>query len=79
MKPEPCPLQLKKIGEEGGEVAEAVALADPINIILESLDAMQTYKTLIALTMKEYGISHAGLVKLNEKHIEKLVAKGYLK
>jgi len=68
--------QLKKIFEEAGEVAEAVALSDPVNTIKELLDTMQTCKTLIAMTVKEYSWD---INKFITQHNEKLKTKGYLK
>ncbi len=69
------PGQVKKIGEEYSEVAEAVAQNNPVQIIRESLDAMQTYNTLIHIVADEYGIC---IDKLVEEHTEKLVRKGYM-
>jgi len=68
--------QLKKIFEEAGEVAEAVALSDPVNTVRELLDTMQTCKTLISMVIMEY---HWNIQKFIDQHNEKLKAKGYLK
>jgi len=70
------PGQVKKIGEEYSEVAEAVALADPINTIREALDTMQTCATLISMVAADY---HLNLDRFYREHEEKLRAKGYLK
>lgn len=68
--------QLRKIAEEYGEVAEAVAQANPVQVIRESLDAMQTYNTLIHIVAAEYDIR---IDKLVQEHSEKLIRKGYMK
>lgn len=65
------PGQLKKIFEEAGEVAEAVALADPVNTIREALGA-----TLISMVQEEWGLP---LEKFIQEHNNKLQCKGYLK
>ena len=67
--------QLRKVVEEMGEVAQAVAEDNPIQVIRESLDAMQTYSTLIHVIAAEYAIS---IDKLIEEHTEKLIRKGYM-
>jgi NTP pyrophosphatase (non-canonical NTP hydrolase) len=67
--------QLRKVAEEMGEVAEAVAENNPVQVIRESLDAMQTYSTLIHIIAAEYAIS---IDKLIEEHTEKLIRKGYM-
>lgn len=67
--------QLRKIGEEFGEVAEAVAQDNPVRIVKESLDAIQTLDTLITIVVKEYNLD---LVKFYKEHREKLRVKGYL-
>jgi NTP pyrophosphatase (non-canonical NTP hydrolase) len=68
--------QLKKIAEEFGEVAEAVALQDHTNIIRESLDTIQTCWTLITMIRDEWQID---MDKFYREHEEKLTRKGYLK
>ncbi len=67
--------QLRKVAEEMGEVAQAVAENNPIQVIRESLDAMQTYSTLIHIIAAEYAIS---IDKLIQEHTEKLIQKGYM-
>jgi len=69
------PSQLKKIGEEFGEVAEAVALNDPINTIREALDTMQTCATLINMEQAKWNIN---LDSFLQEHRLKLERKGYL-
>ena len=76
------PLQLKKIGEEYGEVCEAVARGVTPEIIEESLDVMQTCKTLIEMELARHfhhdrieNILNAYLME----HLDKLKNKGYLK
>ena len=70
------PGQVKKIGEEYSEIAEAVALADPVNTIREALDTMQTCATLISMVATDYNIR---LDRFYREHEEKLARKGYLK
>lgn len=70
------PGQLKKIFEEAGEVAEAVALDDPVNTIREALDTMQTCATLISMVQQEW---NAPLDRFIQEHEAKLARKGYLK
>jgi len=67
--------QLRKMAEEMGEVAQAVAENNPIQVIRESLDAMQTYSTLIHIIAAEYNIC---IDKLLKEHVEKLIQKGYM-
>lgn len=69
--------QLRKIAEEYGEVAEAVAQNNPIQVIRESLDAMQTYNTLIHIVAADYGINN--IDKLLKEHSEKLIRRGYMR
>ena len=69
------PSQVKKIGEEYGEVAEAVALDDPVRTIKEALDTMQTCATLINMVQAEYNLN---LDRLILEHEEKLINKGYM-
>lgn len=72
-----APGQLKKIFEEAGEVAEAVAQGDTLCTIREALDTIQTNMTLIDITLDEFpGMK---LDKFIEEHVEKLERKGYLK
>lgn len=70
------PGQLKKLFEEAGEVAEAVAKDDPVNTIKEALDTIQTCMTLIDMVRQDYRFS---LDQFIEGHIDKLERKGYLK
>lgn len=70
------PGQLKKIFEEAGEVAEAVAQADPVNTIRESLDTIQTCLTLISMVQAEFNMP---LERFIQEHNDKLQRKGYLK
>ncbi len=69
------PGQVKKIGEEYSEVAEAVAIADPVNTIREALDTMQTCATLINMVLDDYNMS---LDRFVAEHEAKLRKKGYL-
>ena len=69
------PSQVKKIGEEYGEVAEAVAMNDPISTIREALDVMQTCVTLINMVQAEYNLN---LDRLILEHETKLFNKGYM-
>ncbi|HWQ74492.1 MAG TPA: MazG nucleotide pyrophosphohydrolase domain-containing protein [Syntrophomonas sp.] len=69
------PSQIKKILEEAGEVAEAVALADPVNTVREALDTMQTCATLINMVTAEY---HMDVRQFVREHEDKLRRKGYL-
>lgn len=70
------PGQLKKIFEEAGEVAEAVAKDDPVNTVKEALDTIQTCLTMISMMQAEYKMD---LNKFIRKHEAKLKSKGYLK
>ena len=69
------PGQVKKIGEEYGEVAEAVAMNDPISTIREALDTMQTCATLINMVLAEWEVP---LDRFMREHEEKLINKGYM-
>lgn len=69
--------QLAKIGEEYGEVCQAVAEGDPVNTIREALDVIQTMDTLIRMTMAETGIRN--LDRFLNEHREKLLRKGCLR
>ncbi len=76
IKPEwTIPGQLKKLFEEAGEVAEAVAEVDPVNTIREALDTMQTCATLISMVQDEWNLP---LDRFLREHAEKLERKGYL-
>ena len=50
-------------------------LGNPVEVIRESLDCMQTHWTLINMVAKEYGMN---IDKLYQEHCRKLVKKGYL-
>ena len=69
------PGQIKKVLEEAGEVAEAVALADPVNTIREAMDTMQTCATLINMVTAEYRMDMQLFIR---EHEDKLRRKGYL-
>lgn len=69
------PGQIKKILEEAGEVAEAIAEEDPVNIVREALDTMQTCATLINMVQAEWKMD---LDRFLVEHVEKLERKGYL-
>jgi phosphoribosyl-ATP pyrophosphohydrolase len=75
------PGQIKKILEEAGEVAEAIANQDDINTIREALDTAQTCFTLISMVMeRNYDRYGDGLWEvLLAQHEAKLRNKGYLK
>lgn len=70
------PQQVRKIGEEYGEVVEALLLGNPVEVIRESLDCMQTHWTLINMVAEEYNMN---IDKLYQEHCRKLVKKGYVK
>ena len=69
------PGQLKKLFEEAGEVAEAVAKEDPVNTIREALDTIQTCATLINMVQAEWNLV---LDRFLTEHHEKLERKGFL-
>lgn len=69
------PGQLKKMFEEAGEVAEAVALQEPENIIRGALDTMQTCDTLINMVLD---LDELEINLFLQEHKEKLERKGYL-
>lgn len=77
------PGQIKKVLEEAGEVAEAIANRDWVEVIKESLDTMQTCKTLISMVLEHDLHCHEDeridLDQLLQEHAEKLSRKGYLK
>lgn len=70
------PGQLKKIGEEYSEVAEALAEGKYGKAIAETLDLMQTCDTMLSILMKQYNIPE--LDTYLKAHEEKLHRKGYL-
>lgn len=74
--------QIKKIGEESYEVAEAIANGDLINAVRETLDTIQTGYTMLSMLMaewqKEYH-SPCPLSRFLTEHEAKLKRKGYLK
>lgn len=74
--------QLEKITEEFNEVKVAVAEDDPIEIIKESLDVMQTCKTLIEMVIVDWETPAGKRMKIEKflaDHKEKLERKGYLR
>lgn len=68
--------QIRKIGEEYGEVAEALVSGNPLEVIRESLDCIQTHWTLINMVAAEFDIN---IDKLYQEHCRKLIKKGYLR
>jgi len=68
--------QWDKIGEELGEVVKAIVQGNPVDVIRESLDLMETLWTHTNIIADDY---HINLGKLIKEHNEKLKAKGYLK
>lgn len=69
------PSQLKKLFEEAGEVAEAVAMEDPVNAVRELLDTIQTCCTAIDMVQDEWNLD---LDRFMIEHVDKLRRKGYL-
>lgn len=69
------PGQVKKIGEEYSEIAEAVALSNPVATIREALDVMQTCVTLINMVLLDWEMP---LDRFLWEHEEKLFDKGYM-
>jgi NTP pyrophosphatase (non-canonical NTP hydrolase) len=67
--------QWLKIGEEMGEVVQAIVEGDPVDVIRESLDVMETMWTYINMVADEY---HINLKRLVREHNENLADKGYL-
>lgn len=67
--------QLTKINEEYLEVVEAIGNNDPINVVREALDLMQTANTLIEIQRREY---HLNINKFMVEHFDKLRRKGYM-
>lgn len=72
--------QLDKIQEEFNEVIEAVRQGNPVEIIKESLDGMQTFKTLIEMVLSDWNVNGRvmSFEKFQTEHHEKLERKGYL-
>jgi len=68
--------QWDKIGEELGEVVKAIIQGNPVEVIRESLDVMETMWTHLNMVADDYNIN---LKKLVEEHDQKLKDKGYLK
>ena len=68
--------QWDKIGEELGEVVKAIVQGDPVDVIRESLDLMETFWTHANIIADEY---HININLLVREHNEKLVRKGYLR
>ena len=75
------PGQIKKVLEEAGEVAEAIAEGDSVNIIKEALDTAQTCFTLIDMVISQTDFEYQIWTweQLIIQHKAKLRAKGYLK
>jgi|GEM_PF-1241725 len=77
------PGQIKKVLEEAGEVAEAIANRDWLEVVKESLDTMQTCKTLISMVLEQNlhddENDYIFIDELLQQHAEKLAMKGYLK
>lgn len=75
------PKQLRKLNEETGEVAEAVAMGDLPNAIRETLDFIQVGHTMLAMVQKqwleEFGCA-CPIDKFIVEHVDKLHRKGYL-
>lgn len=71
------PEQIKKIGEEYSEIAEALVLNQPGKVIAETLDVMQTCDTMLSMIMAKYGIPSLNTYFV--AHNSKLKYKGYLK
>ena len=68
--------QWLKIGEELGEVVKAIIEGNPVEVVREGLDVMETMWTYINMEADEYGIN---IGKFIQEHDSKLLAKGYLK
>lgn len=66
--------QIKKIGEEFSEVAEAAVLGNSTTLLKETLDVMQTCCTLIKMVAEDI----IDLDVLLREHEAKLIAKGYM-
>jgi len=73
--------QVDKITEELTEVKEAVESENPVEIIREALDVMQTCKTLIEIVLDDWEVEgkRMNFDKFIEEHRQKLERKGYLK
>jgi len=75
------PRQLRKLNEETGEVAEAVATGDWPNMIRETLDFIQVGHTMLAMVqqqwLEEFGCA-CNMDRFIAEHIDKLYRKGYL-
>lgn len=67
--------QWLKIGEEFGEVIQAIMLDNPVEIILESLDVMETMWTFCCMIAEERGIDMDIMMKI---HDAKLIDRGYV-
>ena len=67
-------LDHNKVRKIGIRIVEALLLGNPVEVIRESLDCMQTHWTLINMVAKEYGMN---IDKLYQEHCRKLVRKGY--
>lgn len=74
--------QVEKITEEFNEVKEAVELDNPVEIIREALDVMQTCKTLIEMVIVDWETPAGKRMKIEKflaDHKEKLERKEYLR
>lgn len=67
--------QWDKIGEELGEVVKAIVQNNPVDIIRESLDVMETLWTHANMVADDYGMDLSIFIK---EHNEKLLRKGYV-
>ena len=74
--------QMKKIGEESWEVAEALMNNDLENAVRETLDAIQTGYTMLSILQEEWEKEYHCMLPLESflaEHEKKLQKKGYLK
>jgi len=67
--------QWDKIGEELGEVVKAIVMNNPVEIIKESLDVMETLWTHANIIADDYGMDINIFIR---EHNEKLLKKGYI-
>ena len=74
--------QIKKIGEESWEVAEALMSGDLENAVRETLDTIQTGYTMLRILQEKWEKEYHCMLPLGNflaEHEEKLQKKGYLK
>jgi phosphoribosyl-ATP pyrophosphohydrolase len=71
------PGQIKKVFEEAGEVAEAIAEQRPMEVVREALDTIQTCKTLISMVLARE--TRIDIDELLDSHRAKLTRKGYIR